>query len=290
MPTGTRFRVKQTSLRSTGCLAARFAVPCVNWSPQATSRRDTESAGSSARHPEFPIASEAVRKATGSVAHDLAESLLADSLPQRWAHSQTVYSQALTLAPARGEDAELCEAFQTVGAGAQNASCHFCFHRAVERRCRCCFAGLGGTSGVFEDEVHVDGAACGVSGSGGLGHGSEDVADVPGGPHTLDAGESGGGDGDLEAGNGGVGVEGEAEVFEEAAAGGEGGSDDECVEGDDGAGGQAGAGQLVLFGVGLQGGDGPWITSMPRAASCSHCSSVSSPCAWWAKRVTWSVI
>lgn len=38
-------------------------------------------------------------------AHDLAESLLADSLP-RWAHSQRVYSQALTLAPALGEDAE----------------------------------------------------------------------------------------------------------------------------------------------------------------------------------------
>lgn len=30
-------------------------------------------------------------------AHDLAESLLADSLPRRWAHSQRVYSQAMTL-------------------------------------------------------------------------------------------------------------------------------------------------------------------------------------------------
>ncbi|MER5813337.1 HD domain-containing protein [Streptomyces sp. NPDC002033] len=43
-------------------------------------------------------------------AHDLAESLLAESLPARWAHSQRVYSQALTLAPALGEDAELLAA------------------------------------------------------------------------------------------------------------------------------------------------------------------------------------
>ncbi|MGW5610185.1 HD domain-containing protein [Streptomyces sp. NPDC003753] len=43
-------------------------------------------------------------------AHDLAESLLADSLPKRWAHSQRVYSQALTLAPTLGEDAELLAA------------------------------------------------------------------------------------------------------------------------------------------------------------------------------------
>ncbi|MFF1557715.1 HD domain-containing protein [Streptomyces sp. NPDC058279] len=43
-------------------------------------------------------------------AHDLAESLLAESLPQRWAHSQRVYSQALTLAPTLGEDAELLAA------------------------------------------------------------------------------------------------------------------------------------------------------------------------------------
>ncbi|MFF3879187.1 HD domain-containing protein [Streptomyces sp. NPDC001978] len=43
-------------------------------------------------------------------AHDLAESLLADSLPRRWAHSQRVYSQALTLAPTLGEDAELLAA------------------------------------------------------------------------------------------------------------------------------------------------------------------------------------
>ncbi|WP_435191067.1 HD domain-containing protein [Streptomyces sp. bgisy126] len=43
-------------------------------------------------------------------AHDLAESLLAESLPKRWAHSQRVYSQALTLAPALGDDAELLAA------------------------------------------------------------------------------------------------------------------------------------------------------------------------------------
>ncbi|WP_033219291.1 HD domain-containing protein [Streptomyces virginiae] len=43
-------------------------------------------------------------------AHDLAESLLASSLPDRWAHSQRVYSQALTLAPALGKDAELLAA------------------------------------------------------------------------------------------------------------------------------------------------------------------------------------
>ncbi|MFF4493388.1 HD domain-containing protein [Streptomyces sp. NPDC001546] len=43
-------------------------------------------------------------------AHDLAEDLLAESLPKRWAHSRRVYSQALTLAPALGEDAELLAA------------------------------------------------------------------------------------------------------------------------------------------------------------------------------------
>lgn len=43
-------------------------------------------------------------------AYDLSESLLADSLPQRWAHSQRVYSQALTLAPALGADGELLAA------------------------------------------------------------------------------------------------------------------------------------------------------------------------------------
>ncbi|WP_327168798.1 HD domain-containing protein [Streptomyces subrutilus] len=43
-------------------------------------------------------------------AHDLAESLLAESLPDRWAHSQRVYWQALALAPALGDDAELLAA------------------------------------------------------------------------------------------------------------------------------------------------------------------------------------
>ncbi|MFD9572909.1 HD domain-containing protein [Streptomyces sp. NPDC059982] len=43
-------------------------------------------------------------------AHDLAESLLAEALPKRWAHSQRVYSQALTLAPALRQDAELLAA------------------------------------------------------------------------------------------------------------------------------------------------------------------------------------
>ncbi|MFF9767460.1 HD domain-containing protein [Streptomyces sp. NPDC014636] len=44
-------------------------------------------------------------------AHHLAESLLADSLPRRWAHSQRVYSQALTLAPTFDKgDAELLAA------------------------------------------------------------------------------------------------------------------------------------------------------------------------------------
>ncbi|MFG2984777.1 HD domain-containing protein [Streptomyces sp. NPDC048258] len=43
-------------------------------------------------------------------AHDLAESLLAESLPDRWAHSQRVYSQALALASALGRDAELLAA------------------------------------------------------------------------------------------------------------------------------------------------------------------------------------
>ncbi|MEU6012108.1 HD domain-containing protein [Streptomyces sp. NPDC047453] len=43
-------------------------------------------------------------------AHDLSESLLSESLPRRWAHSQRVYSQALSLAPVLGEDAELLAA------------------------------------------------------------------------------------------------------------------------------------------------------------------------------------
>lgn len=43
-------------------------------------------------------------------AHDLAESLLAERLPQRWAHSQQVYAQALALAPGLGRDAELLAA------------------------------------------------------------------------------------------------------------------------------------------------------------------------------------
>ncbi|MCB5177790.1 HD domain-containing protein [Streptomyces antimicrobicus] len=45
-----------------------------------------------------------------SWAYDLAESLLADDLPRRWAHSRRVYEQALTLAPALGADAELLAA------------------------------------------------------------------------------------------------------------------------------------------------------------------------------------
>ncbi|MET9852733.1 HD domain-containing protein [Streptomyces sp. NPDC006450] len=43
-------------------------------------------------------------------AYDLAEALLAENLPDRWAHSQRVYSQALTLVPALGVDAELLAA------------------------------------------------------------------------------------------------------------------------------------------------------------------------------------
>jgi hypothetical protein len=45
-----------------------------------------------------------------SWAYDLAEGLLADSLPKRWAHSQQVYKQALSLAPILGDDAELLAA------------------------------------------------------------------------------------------------------------------------------------------------------------------------------------
>ncbi|WP_326711176.1 hypothetical protein OG758_19455 [Streptomyces sp. NBC_01474] len=43
-------------------------------------------------------------------AHGLAESLSADRLPRRWAHSRRVQSQALNLAPTLGEDAELLAA------------------------------------------------------------------------------------------------------------------------------------------------------------------------------------
>ncbi|MFE2550537.1 HD domain-containing protein [Streptomyces sp. NPDC059355] len=46
----------------------------------------------------------------GKWAYDLAESLLAEDLPRRWAHSQRVYAQALTLVPSLGADAELLAA------------------------------------------------------------------------------------------------------------------------------------------------------------------------------------
>ena len=43
-------------------------------------------------------------------AHDLARTLLADSLPRRWAHVQGVAAQARSLAPVLGADADLLEA------------------------------------------------------------------------------------------------------------------------------------------------------------------------------------
>ncbi|WP_329370219.1 HD domain-containing protein [Streptomyces sp. NBC_00669] len=43
-------------------------------------------------------------------AYPLAESLLADALPRRWAHVQGVAARARTLAPILGADAELLEA------------------------------------------------------------------------------------------------------------------------------------------------------------------------------------
>ncbi|WP_335982717.1 HD domain-containing protein [Streptomyces sp. CA2R106] len=43
-------------------------------------------------------------------AYPLAESLLADALPRRWAHVQGVAARARSLAPILGEDAELLEA------------------------------------------------------------------------------------------------------------------------------------------------------------------------------------
>jgi predicted hydrolase (HD superfamily) len=43
-------------------------------------------------------------------ARDLAESLLADSLPRRWAHTQGVAGRAATLAPILGDDADLLHA------------------------------------------------------------------------------------------------------------------------------------------------------------------------------------
>jgi hypothetical protein len=45
-----------------------------------------------------------------SWAYDVAEGLLADSLPKRWTHSQQVYKQALGLGPILGADAELLAA------------------------------------------------------------------------------------------------------------------------------------------------------------------------------------
>jgi len=43
-------------------------------------------------------------------AYDLAEALLSDDLPRRWAHSQGVAGRARTLVPILGPDAELLEA------------------------------------------------------------------------------------------------------------------------------------------------------------------------------------
>lgn len=43
-------------------------------------------------------------------ARDLAERLLAEPLPRRWAHTQGVAAQARTLAPILGDDADLVEA------------------------------------------------------------------------------------------------------------------------------------------------------------------------------------
>ncbi|MFE2914228.1 HD domain-containing protein [Kitasatospora indigofera] len=43
-------------------------------------------------------------------AYDLAEALLSDDLPRRWAHSQGVAGRARLLAPVLGPDAELLEA------------------------------------------------------------------------------------------------------------------------------------------------------------------------------------
>ncbi|MFF7634248.1 HD domain-containing protein [Kitasatospora sp. NPDC008050] len=43
-------------------------------------------------------------------AYDLAESLLSDDLPRRWAHSKGVAGRARSLAPILGPDAELLEA------------------------------------------------------------------------------------------------------------------------------------------------------------------------------------
>lgn len=45
-----------------------------------------------------------------SWAYDLAEGLLADDLPKRWAHSQQVYREALALGPILGDDADLLAA------------------------------------------------------------------------------------------------------------------------------------------------------------------------------------
>ncbi|MFD7052022.1 HD domain-containing protein [Streptomyces mirabilis] len=43
-------------------------------------------------------------------AYDLAEELLADSLPKRWAHSRQVYEQARSLRPILGDDYDLLTA------------------------------------------------------------------------------------------------------------------------------------------------------------------------------------
>lgn len=43
-------------------------------------------------------------------AHDLAESLLAEQMPRRWAHSQGVAAKAGTLVPILGDDADLLRA------------------------------------------------------------------------------------------------------------------------------------------------------------------------------------
>ncbi|MFJ8200095.1 HD domain-containing protein [Streptomyces sp. NPDC096152] len=45
-----------------------------------------------------------------SWAYDIAQGLLADSLPKRWAHSQQVYEQARSLRPILGDDYDLLTA------------------------------------------------------------------------------------------------------------------------------------------------------------------------------------
>ncbi len=104
-PLGRRCRQSPHWLRPTGSLGG----PCGERSPHLR-----QPAGWSRNrvwaelYEQQPTKGEAM--GLTSWAYGLAEGLLAESLPKRWAHSQQVYREALALAPILGDDADLLAA------------------------------------------------------------------------------------------------------------------------------------------------------------------------------------